>query len=275
MLGSQQRSKKRRVKTILFSARSDSFYVNMNPIAKFLLLLLLSIGVVVSIIKPVPDLAYNLLVLAFAIGFLAESGTIKYMVKSYLALLVVALLVMMVWWILFNQIGTNPIFTISLFGASLKVTYLSIYVGIGKISGYASMAFMTLLTIMSTRDADIISALRKLGLPLKVVFFASLVARSLNIMSDDLDSIRQAQFARGSGATSNNIIKKVSSFVMLSIPLTTSMIKRSVDMGFALESRGFSKSKGMSGFIGEKRIRFSDAVIIAFGVFMLALPFLA
>jgi energy-coupling factor transporter transmembrane protein EcfT len=270
-----QREKKHRVKTILFSARADSFYVNMNPIAKFLLLLLLSIGVVASIIKPVPDVTYNVLVLVFAVGFLAESGTIKYLVKSYLALLVVALLVMMMWWILFNQIGTNPIFSISLLGASLKVTYLSLYVGIGKISGYASMAFMTLLTIMSTRDADIISAFRKLKMPFKIVFFASLIARSLNIMSDDLDSIRQAQFARGSGATSNNIFKKVSSFVMLSIPLTTSMIKRSVDMGFALESRGFSKSKGMSGFIGEKSMHASDIMVIAFGVFMLAVPVLA
>ena len=125
----------------------------MNPIVKFLLLILLSVGVVISIIRPVPDLSYNLLVLAFAVGFLVESGTIKYLVKSYLALLVVALFVMMTWWIVFNQIGTNPIFSITVLGATLRVTYLSIYVGIGKISGYASMAFMTLLTIMSTRDA--------------------------------------------------------------------------------------------------------------------------
>lgn len=274
MQASASRGQKRKVKTILFSARSDSFYVNMNPIAKFLLLILLSVGVVASIIRPVPDLTYNLLVLAFAVGFLFESGTIKYLVKSYLALLVVALFVMMAWWIVFNQIGTNTLFSMTLLGATLKITSLSIYVGIGKISGYASMAFMTLLTIMSTRDADIISALKKIKAPFKVVFFASLIARSLNIMSDDLDSIRQAQFARGAGGTSANIIKKVTSFVMLSIPLTTSMIKRSVDMGFALESRGFSKSKGMSDFISEKRFKASDAVIMAFGAFMLVLPFI-
>lgn len=273
MQASVSRGQKRKVKTILFSARSDSFYVNMNPIAKFLLLILLSVGVVASIIRPIPDLAYNLLVLAFAVGFLVESGTIKYLVKSYLALLVVALFVMMVWWIVFNQIGTNTIFSMTLFGATLRITGLSIYVGIGKISGYASMAFMTLLTIMSTRDADIISALKKLKAPFKIVFFASLIARSLNIMSEDLDSIRQAQFARGAGGTSTNIIKKVTSFVMLSIPLTTSMIKRSVDMGFALESRGFSKSKGMSDFISEKKFSASDAIVVAFGAFMLALPF--
>ncbi len=274
MQASASRGRKRKVKTILFSARSDSFYVNMNPIAKFLLLILLSVGVVASIIRPVPDLTYNLLVLAFAVGFLFESGTIKYLVKSYLALLVVALFVMMAWWIVFNQIGTNTLFSMTLLGATLKITSLSIYVGIGKISGYASMAFMTLLTIMSTRDADIISALKKIKAPFKVVFFASLIARSLNIMSDDLDSIRQAQFARGAGGTSTNIVKKVTSFVMLSIPLTTSMIKRSVDMGFALESRGFSKSKGMSDFISEKRFKASDAVIMAFGAFMLVLPFI-
>lgn len=269
------RKEKRRVKTILFSARADSFYVNMNPLAKFFLLLALSIGVVISILRPVPYLQYNILVLVFAVGFLFESGTVKYLVKSYLGLLIVALVVMMLWWVVFNQIGANPIFSVSFLGATLRVTYLSLYIGVGKITGYASMALLTLLTIMSTRDADIISALKKLKVPFKAIFFSSLVARSLNIMSEDLDSIKQAQFARGAGAASDNFFKKVESFVMLSIPLTTSMIKRSVDMGFALESRGFSKSKSFSDFIDEKPFRYYDAVIVAFGVFMLAIPFLA
>ena len=263
------------VKTILFSARSSSFYVNMNPIAKFALLIMLSVGVVISMLHAVPDLQYNLLVLVLAVGFLIESGTIKYLVKSYLSLLLVALMVMMVWWILFNQVGSNPIFSVSFLGATLRITYLSLYVGIGKVSGYASMALMTLLTIMSTRDADIISALNKLKLPFKLVFFASLIARSLNIMADDLNSIKQAQFARGAGSNSDNIFKRVSAFMMLSIPLTTSIIKRSVDMGFALESRGFSKTKKFSSFIDEKRMRYSDFTIIAFGIFMLLLPFMA
>lgn len=268
------RDEKKFVKTILFSARADSLYVRLNPLVKFAILLLISVGVVFSMQRPVPDLYYNLGALAFALAFLFESGTVKYLVRSYLVMLLFAFFIMLIWWLVFNQIGTNPLFSLSLGPLHFMITRLSLYVGIGKISGYAAMAFLTLLTVMTTRDADIISALRRIKVPFKAVFFVSIVSRSLNILSDDLETIRQAQISRGSRIKGGGIGGRIKEFIMLAVPLTVSMIRRSVEVGGAMEARGFSKVKNFTGFIDEKRFRWYDGALLAFGAAMVMVPLL-
>lgn len=265
---------KKYVKTILFSAWANSRYVKANPIAKFGILILLSTGVVLSIDRPVPELYYNLAVLFFAIIFLAESKTLKYLVKSYLVLLIFAFFIMFLWWLIFNQIGTNPIFSYSFLGVTFSITWLSFYVALGKMTGFAAMSFLTLLTVMTTRDADIISALRKIGVPFKAVFFVSIVSRSLNILTEDLETIRQAQFSRGSRTGRFGVFSKIKDFIKLSIPLTASIIRRAVEVGGAMEARGFSKTKKFTGFIDEKGFRWYDGVMLAFGAAMVAVPLL-
>ncbi|MCL5783389.1 MAG: energy-coupling factor transporter transmembrane protein EcfT [Candidatus Thermoplasmatota archaeon] len=268
------RDEKKYVKTILFTARADSIYVRMNPLSKFVILLLISVGVVLSMDRPVPDLYYNLGSLAFAFIFLLESGTLKYLVRSYLVMLLIALGVMLLWWLVFNQTGTNPIFSIGSGWFHFQVTPLSIYVGTGKVSGYAAMSFLTLLTVMTTRDADIISALRNIRIPFKVVFFISIVSRSLNILSDDLETIRQAQISRGGRLRSGGIIGHIREFIMLAVPLTVSIIRRSVEVGAAMEARGFGKVKNFTGFIDEKGFKWYDGALLAFGTVMLLIPLL-
>ncbi|OWP57458.1 MAG: hypothetical protein B2I17_00665 [Thermoplasmatales archaeon B_DKE] len=268
------REEKRYVKTILFTARAESFYVRLNPLVKFTFLILISIGVVLSMDRAVPDLYYNLGALIFACIFLTESGTIKYLVKSYLVMLLVALFIMLLWWLVFNQVGTNPIFVLSAGSLHFQVTSLSIYVGVGKVTGYAAMAFLTLLTMMTTRDADIISALRKIRTPFKAVFFVSIVSRSLNILSDDLETIRQAQIARGSRIGKFGILNHIREFIMLAVPLTASIIRRSVEVGGAMEARGFSKVKNFTGFVDEKDFRWYDGAMLALGAAMVMVPLL-
>lgn len=268
------RDEKRYVKTILFTARADSVYVRMNPLVKLAILLLISVGVVFSMDRAIPDLYYNLGALAFAFVFLVESGTAKYFVKSYLAMLLLALGVMLLWWLVFNQIGNTPLLVLSLGAVHFKITTLSIYVGAGKVSGYAAMAFLTLLTVMTTRDADIISALRRIKVPFKAVFFASIVSRSLNILSDDLETIRQAQVSRGSRVKRGGIGSRIKEFIMLAVPLTVSIIRRSVEVGGAMEARGFSKVNHFTGFIDEKRFKWYDGALLAFGAAMVLVPIL-
>lgn len=271
---SNNRDEKNYVKTILFTAKADSIYVRMNPLVKFTILILISVGVVFSMNRAYPDLYYNLGALAFALVFLVESRTIKYLVRSYLVMLLLALVVMLVWWLVFNQTGTNVLFFLNLGLFSFKITTYSLYVGVGKVTGYAGMAFLTLLTVMTTRDADIVSALRKIKLPFKAVFFVSIISRSLNILSDDLDTIRQAQISRGGRTGRYGIIGRVKEFVMLAVPLTVSIIRRSVEVGGAMEARGFSKVENFTGFIDEKRFRWYDGAFLVFGAAMVILPFM-
>jgi energy-coupling factor transport system permease protein len=251
---------KKYVKTILFYAKTKSVFVNLNPVVKFLIFLIVSIAVIRAITESHPDLIFSMIVLLIVLIFFVESKTIKYLIHSYLVLLTIALIVLLVWWLFFNQVGNSVLYQASLYTIKLKITTESLYVGLSKVFGYAAMAFLTLLMIMTTRDIDVVSGLSKIKLPFQIVFFISLIFRSLNIMADDLDSIRHAQYARSGKVESFKLLKKIKEFIALSIPLTASMIKRSVEMGAALEARGFSNAKKLSDSLDQRRFKFSDFI---------------
>lgn len=253
---------KKYLKTILFSARANSLFVNLHPFTKFTIFVLLSIAVILAMTKLHPDLVFSMIVFLVVLAFLIESGTIKYVIKSYLALLFVALVVLLIWWLIFNQIGTSILLSFNIGNYYFKITRESLYVGLAKVFGYAAMAFLTLLILMTTRDVDIVEALNQLRVPFKQTFFISLIFRSLNIMEEDLESIRHAQFARGGKASKKNPFARVKEFLALSIPLTALMIKRAVEMGSALEARGFSKSKKLSEPVIKKKVRIADYVAL-------------
>lgn len=261
--------KKKTVKTILFSARANSLYVNLNPISKFLIFAILSVAVVRTLTEKYPDPLISVVILLADLIFLAESGTIKYFYKSYLALLLVVLTVLFVWWVLFNQVGSSVVYSTKFFTFDFKLTLQSIYIGSSKVLGYGAMAFLTLLTLMTTRDHDVVEGMNKLHFPFKVVMFFSLMFRSLNIMTEDLDSIRQAQFARGGKTSKLNVFRRGKDFIALSIPVTASMISRSVNVGTALEARGFEKAQSISEPLNVRRMKFYDFISIALAVIVL------
>jgi energy-coupling factor transport system permease protein len=260
---------KRYVKTILFNARAGSIFVNLHPFTKFILFLLLSIAVIIAMTKHYPDLMFSLFVMLAVIGFLVESGTIKYIVKSYLSLIILALVVLLIWWLVFNQVGTHTILSFSIGGYVFRITRESLYIGLAKVFGYGAMAFLTLLILMTTRDVDIVNALNQIGLPFRQTFFLSLVFRSLNIMAEDLESIRHAQFARGGRSGKKNPFSRAKEFISLSVPLTALMIKRAVEMGQALEARGFSKAGKLSSPVVSKSIGVLDYSLVMISVILL------
>lgn len=264
-----RQGEKKYLKTILFSARADSLFVNLHPFTKFTLFVLLSVSVILAMTKFHPDLVFSLIVFLIVLAFLVESGTLKYLVKSYLVLIVIALIVLLIWWLIFNQIGTHILFSIAIANYHFNITRESLYVGLAKVLGYAAMAFLTLLILMTTRDVDIVEALNQLKVPFKQTFFISLVFRSLNIMEEDFESIKHAQFARGGKSSKKKHLSRIREFLAMSIPLTALMIKRAVEMGAALEARGFSKSKRLSEPVVKRSVRAPDYVAIMLSVLAL------
>ncbi|MCI4434516.1 MAG: energy-coupling factor transporter transmembrane protein EcfT [Thermoplasmata archaeon] len=260
---------KRYVKTILFNAKADSFFVNLHPFTKFAIFLFLSIAVIIAMTKPYPDLLFSFFIMIAVVYFLIESRTIKYLVKSYLVLIIIALFVLLIWWLVFNQVGVHVIISFSIFGAVLKITKESLYIGLAKVFGYGAMALLTLLILMTTRDIEIVNALNQLGISFKKTFFISLIFRSLNIMAEDLESIRHAQFARGGKTNKKNPFLKAKEFLALSVPITALMIKRAVEMGQALEARGFSKAGKLSQPVVKKNIGLLDYSFLTISILLL------
>ena len=112
-----------------------------------------------------------------------------------------------------------------------------------KVLGYAAMVFMTLMLVMTTRDNELTAALRQFRMPYLARFFISLLFRSLSLALMDFQTIRQAQIARGIRMRRMSIFAELRNVALMSVPMVAMMLRRSSEIGDALQARGFSLSR--------------------------------
>ena len=143
-----------------------------------------------------------------------------------------------------SQSGLNFTWTLASvpFGEplTLVVSDWTVYVAATKVLGYSAMVLLTFLLILTTRDIEMIGALRKVPrMPYAICLFSSLGLRSLNIAVIDFSTIRQAQVARGVNVQKKNFLAKVRDVAYLSVPLIANMMRRSTEISDALSARGY------------------------------------
>lgn len=146
--------------------------------------------------------------------------------------------------ILLNRLDLNPSVPLAEFRLfhpiSLIISDMNLVVAITKILGYATMVFVSLTLVMTTRDAEIAGMLRQLRMPYSVIFFVSVMLRSLSMVVLDYGTIRQAQVARGVDLKDKSIFAKLIDRARISVPLIVTMIRRSTEVADAVMARGMT-----------------------------------
>lgn len=123
---------------------------------------------------------------------------------------------------------------------TLVVSDQTVYVAGTKVLGYGAMVLMTFLLVLTTRDIEVIGALRKVPrMPYVICLFSSLMLRSLNIALIDFSTIRQAQVARGINVRKKNVLARLRDYAYLTVPLIANMMRRSTEISDALSARGY------------------------------------
>jgi energy-coupling factor transporter transmembrane protein EcfT len=123
---------------------------------------------------------------------------------------------------------------------TLIISDRTVYVAGTKVLGYGAMILLTFLFVLTTRDIEVIGALRKVrGVPYVLCLFGSLMLRSLNIALIDFSTVRQAQVARGVNVQKRNIFARVRDMAYLAVPLIANMMRRSTEISDALSARGY------------------------------------
>jgi energy-coupling factor transporter transmembrane protein EcfT len=146
---------------------------------------------------------------------------------------------------------------------SLVISDQTLIIAGTKVIGYGAMVLMTLLLVLTTRDVEIIGALRKLpGMPFVVCLFTAVVVRSLNIAVLDFSTIRQAQVARGVNVQKRSLLTKLKDMAYLSVPLIANMMRRSTEITDALNSRGYELKSKPTTYREVKPIRVFDWLLI-------------
>ncbi len=146
---------------------------------------------------------------------------------------------------------------------TLVVSDWTLYVAVTKVLGYSAMVLLTFLLILTTRDMEMIGALRRLPrMPYAVCLFCSLGLRSLSMAVIDFSTIRQAQVARGSNVRKKNFLAKVKDVADLSVPLIATMMRRSTEISDALSVRGYEMGSSPTTYREVRPLRSVDWFLI-------------
>lgn len=111
------------------------------------------------------------------------------------------------------------------------------------------MMFGSVYVIGSTPMEEILAGLRKIGLPSAVGLMAMIIFRFMPTMLDEVDTIKDAQRARGAGASVTDSdgrkrkTKAVKGTIPLFVPMIVSSMRRSDTLAMSMVSRGFGYTK--------------------------------
>ncbi len=149
----------------------------------------------------------------------------------------------------------------------------SLLVAVTKVIGYSGMVLITIALVVSSRDTELIGALRQLRIPQSIIFFISTVFRSLDLALSDYNTIRQAQLARAINARPRSIFKRLRDTGSIAVPLVAVMIRRSSEIGDALVARGYRLGKASTDFYETSPWRPIDWIILVVCLCLLYLTF--
>lgn len=129
---------------------------------------------------------------------------------------------------------------------SIAVTTGGLLFGLSFVMKILTMMFASVYLIGTTPMEEILAALQKLGLPSAVGLIATVAFRFMPTMLDEVDTIKDAQRARGAGRATGEDKKSkqaVKGTIPLFVPMIVSSMRRSDTMAMSMVSRGFGYSK--------------------------------
>ena len=142
---------------------------------------------------------------------------------------------------------------------------------IAKVIGYSAMILATIALIVTSRDVELIGALRQLRVPQVVIFFLSTVFRALNLALTDYETIYQAQIARAVNARPRGFFRKLRDLGSIAVPMVAMMIRRSSEIGDALLARGYTLGQSMENYYETSPWRTLDWLILVLSLGLLYL----
>ncbi|MBE3558654.1 MAG: energy-coupling factor transporter transmembrane protein EcfT [Ktedonobacteraceae bacterium] len=152
---------------------------------------------------------------------------------------------------------------------TVTISDRGLLVAVTKVIGYSGMVLITIALVVSSRDVELIGALRQLRIPQPVVFFVSTVFRSLDLALSDYDTIRQAQLARAINARPRSFLKRLRDLGSIAVPMVAMMIRRSGEIGDALLARGYRLSKESTDFYETRPLRLLDWAVLVVSLALL------
>jgi energy-coupling factor transport system permease protein len=117
------------------------------------------------------------------------------------------------------------------------------------------MIFTMVFFLSTSRERDLIVAMRSIRIPFVITYVAAMALRSAGMVLEDFGIVRQAEQARGFDTAGKSLPYKIRKYIAYMIPLFALSLRRSEEFTNALVARGYA-------FTGEMaRIKRADFIL--------------
>lgn len=243
----------------------DTFLHRMDPRVKIVAVLLLSILALI-----VRDLLHLLLLLAFIL-LLLVLGRATF-AKTYFALkMVMRVMVLIVaLWPIFNPVGTPVLATLG----PIRITQPGVIEGVANAFRILCLATVWYVLMFTTSQRDMVRGLVKLGLRFDFGLTLSIALRFLPTFGATMESIKDAQRARGLEFEKGSLVRRSRKYVAVLVPTIVSALRTADTLSLALQSRAYGARRDRT-YLRELRMRRSDFVALAVVMVVFWVPTLA
>jgi len=131
------------------------------------------------------------------------------------------------------------------------------------------MIFTMVFFLSTSRERDVIIAMRSINVPFVVTYVFAMALRSAGMVLEDFHIVRQAEQARGFDPAGKSLPYKIRQYVMYMIPLFALSLRRTEEFTNALVARGYaftgeiSKVKRADYILTHYTYKYFDYIFIA------------
>ena len=136
--------------------------------------------------------------------------------------------------------GTHPEFELLFKIGSVNIYWERIRDAIVVYFRILPMIFTMVFFLNSSRERDIIVAMRSIRVPFLVTYIFAMALRAAGMVLEDFQIVRQAEQARGFDSAGKSLPYKIRKYIMYMIPLFALSLRRSEYFSNALVARGYA-----------------------------------
>jgi energy-coupling factor transporter transmembrane protein EcfT len=235
-------------KTLLGYVPTQSPIYAIHPFVKLFFLLIVSLF---PMFVTAPE--WNALLMLVIIILMWVSRVDMRTLKIYVPVAISMGSIIIISYILIS--GTHPEYQLIARFAGIKVYWERVRDAIVVYFRILPMIFTMVFFLSTSRERDVIVAMRTIRLPFVVTYVFAMALRSAGMVLEDFQIVRQAEQARGFDSTGKSLAYKIRKYVNYMIPLFALSLRRSEEFTNALVARGYA-------FTGEaSRVKRADYVL--------------
>jgi energy-coupling factor transport system permease protein len=244
---------------------ADTFLHRMDPRVKIVAVILLSLVAFL-----LTNLAYLVILLGLILllVYLSRATFSRTMFALKFVLRLMALIIVL--WPLFDRSGTPVLASLG----PLKITEPAIWRGLTSAVRVGCLATVWYILMFTTSQRDLVRALVKFGLRFDYGLTLAISLRFFPTFLSTIESITDAQRARGMEIEKGNLLKRSRNYVTVLVPAIVSALRTADTLSLALQSRAYGARPDRT-YLREIKMRPSDYIALSAIIASLLLPAIA